>query len=79
GAYLMVRYRLVWLAAALLAFHVGEWVTVDGLSQREHVVGLLIGATAAMVVGAWRRYRARPRVPFDDAAWGIRAEVRGPA
>jgi hypothetical protein len=79
GAYLMVRYRLVWLAAALLAFHVGEWVTVDGLSQREHVVGLLIGATAAVVVSAWRRYRARPRVPLDDAAWGIRAEVRGPA
>ncbi|HEY0358003.1 MAG TPA: hypothetical protein VGD11_05445 [Mycobacteriales bacterium] len=81
GAYLMVRYRLPWLAGALLIFHVGEWITVDGLSQREHVVGVLVGSSAA-AVGAWRRYRrARPQpaVTGEDTRCGARAEARRPA
>jgi hypothetical protein len=79
GGYLMVRYRLVWPAGVLLAFHVGEWIAVDGLSQREHVVGVLTGATAA-AVGVWLRHRARSRSADSEASGrGIRAEARRPA
>ena len=79
GAYLMVRYRLVWLAGALLAFHVGEWIAVDGLSQREHVVGVLVGSTAAAVDAGWR-YRTRQRTAAtDDTRWRARAEAHRPA
>jgi hypothetical protein len=79
GAYLMVRYRLAWLAGALLAFHVGEWIAVDGLSQREHVVGVLVGTTAA-AVGAGLRFLARDRtVAVEDTRGRARAEARRPA
>jgi hypothetical protein len=76
GAYLMVRYRLMWLAGALLAFHVSEWIAVDGLSQREHVVGVLVGSAVA-ATGVWRRYRTRPRTAVvEGTGWRGRAEVR---
>jgi hypothetical protein len=53
GAYLLVHRRVPWLAAFLILFHVSELVTVNGLSQREHLVGVTVGAAAAGVA-LWR-------------------------
>jgi hypothetical protein len=57
--YLVLRLRVWWLAALLLAFHLTEWVVVAGLAQREHLVGGLIGAAIAGAATALERARSR--------------------
>lgn len=54
--YIAVDRNLGWLAATILAYHAVEIGIFNGLSQREHLVGSLTGAVAAMVV-VWRRRR----------------------
>ncbi|WP_432969264.1 hypothetical protein [Dactylosporangium sp. CA-233914] len=51
-AYAAVSRRAVWLAAALVAYHGTEVVIVGGLAPREHLVGTLTGAAAALLAPA---------------------------
>jgi hypothetical protein len=61
-AYLAITRRILWLVAALLAYEVSELLAVNGLSQREHVVGVLVGITAAALRTLFRMWRPA-RVP----------------
>ncbi|HKT02125.1 MAG TPA: hypothetical protein VJT31_21565, partial [Rugosimonospora sp.] len=38
AVFLVVRLRVLWLAALLLAYHVAEWFVIAGIAQREHLV-----------------------------------------
>jgi hypothetical protein len=58
AAFVMVRYRVAWIAIVLFAFDLSELVTLNGLTQREHIVGLTVGAVCALVVPAARLARA---------------------
>jgi hypothetical protein len=48
AAFIMVRYRVAWIAFVLFAFDLSELVTLNGLTQREHIVGLTVGALFAL-------------------------------
>jgi hypothetical protein len=70
AAYLAMERRLVWLAAILVTYHVAEMVLIHGLSQREHLVGVLVGASALPLRGAAIRWwRAHERVMAPVALW----------
>jgi hypothetical protein len=49
AAYLAVRLRVRWLAGFLVAYHVAEWFVLPGIAQREHLVGLAIGALTGLI------------------------------
>jgi hypothetical protein len=53
-AYIAVEFRLIWLAIAWVLYEAIETVTINGLTQREHLVGVVAGAVAALV---WRASR----------------------
>ncbi|MFF5228344.1 hypothetical protein [Dactylosporangium sp. NPDC000521] len=57
-AYAAVRLRIGWLAAALLAYHGTEVVTVGGLASREHLVATITGVLLALIPD--RRYAGIP-------------------
>lgn len=46
--FLVVRLRILWLAALLATFHLTEWFAITGLAQREHLVGVATGAAIAL-------------------------------
>jgi hypothetical protein len=53
-AYIAVARRVSWLAVTLIAYHLVEMATFNGLSQREHMVGAVVGATGAAAARFWR-------------------------
>ena len=52
-AYIAVNRRVSWLAIALIGYHGIEMATFNGLSQREHMVGAVVGAAGAAGVRLW--------------------------
>lgn len=62
AAYLAVRYRQSWLAAGLIGFEITEMILLNGLTEREHLVGLIVGAVlAAPYLGTRRTGQCPPR------------------
>jgi len=58
AVFLVVRLRILWLAAALATYHLAEWFAITGLAQREHLIGAATGAVLAVAsIVAGRRYR----------------------
>ena len=47
AVFLVVRLRILWLAAMLATYHLTEWFAITGLAQREHLVGAATGAVLA--------------------------------
>jgi hypothetical protein len=71
-AYLAVAQGAAWLAGLLIAYDALEIGVFNGLSQREHLLGVLFGAATA-VVARWlakRRPGAPPPVPGRTPAGG---------
>ncbi|GAA0735569.1 hypothetical protein GCM10010199_56040 [Dactylosporangium roseum] len=64
-AYVAVRRRAGWLALGLIAYHTIEVAVLNGLTQREHLVGTVTGAAVALTAAVWA---ARQRVPLADVA-----------
>jgi hypothetical protein len=70
-AYIAVVRGAGWLALTLVTYHSVEIAVFNGLSQREHLLGAMVGAgwgTAAVAVAARGRAPRRapvPRVPAD--------------
>jgi len=52
-AYIAVNRRVSWLAVAMISYHAIEMATFNGLSQREHMVGAVVGAAGAAGVRLW--------------------------
>jgi hypothetical protein len=76
-AYLAIEYRLVWLAGAVAAYEVAEIVTFNGLAQREHLVGVAVGALAAL--GRRRRMARTLRRRGGVSGAGYRLPAQGRA
>jgi len=72
AGYAMVALRAGWLAALLSAYHLIENLLLDGLAQREHLVGVLAGVLLGVSL-----VRARHRVPAGHGD-GRGAVVLGP-
>ncbi|WP_238009368.1 hypothetical protein KZZ52_27625 [Dactylosporangium sp. AC04546] len=49
-AYIVVACRVSWLAIGMIAYHAIEIGIFNGLSQREHLIGTVTGATIAAAV-----------------------------
>jgi hypothetical protein len=61
-AYIAVARGASWLAVGLVGYHIAELAVFNALSQREHLIGALIGAVSA----AWVRLG-----PWWQAYWII--------
>src|SRR5256714_7315201 len=48
AVFLVVRLRILWLAALLATFHLAAWVAITGLAQREHLLAVATGAVIAL-------------------------------
>lgn len=69
-AYIAVVRGAGWLALTLVAYHSVELAVFNGLSQREHLLGAVVGAgcgAAAITVAAWGHAPRRVLVPNDPA------------
>jgi hypothetical protein len=69
-AYIAVVRGAGWLALTLVAYHSIELAVFNGLSQREHLIGAVVGAgcgVAAVAVAARGRAPRRVPVPRDPA------------
>ncbi|MFG2041802.1 hypothetical protein [Dactylosporangium sp. NPDC048998] len=87
-AYLAVTRRIAWAVAALIAYHATEVALISGLPPREHLVGTLVGACAAVAAvpataGAAARLRevtrrAGRRCRVVTRRGGARRPARGP-
>lgn len=78
-AYVALARRVVWMAAALIVYHATEVAIINGLTQREHLIGTLTGAGAALAAGAaaaLRRDRGGAATADDPPG---RAALTGPA
>jgi hypothetical protein len=64
-AYIAVARGASWLAVSLVAYHAVEIAVFNGLSQREHLLGAMIGAGWAGCVRLSPWWRAR-RVPVPS-------------
>lgn len=77
AAYLAVRGR-AWLVIALLvAYDIGETMIFQGLSQREHLVGVVIGALLALLARRGRHAAVSTAIP-PRPAWSVPTGVSGP-
>jgi hypothetical protein len=78
AVFLVVRLRVLWLAALLVAYHLVEWFAITGLAQREHLIGAatgaLLGAASLVPRTAWRSPRGAWRSP--RTAWPSISAVR---
>jgi hypothetical protein len=52
-AYVAIAYRLSWLAIGLVLYEAVELLIINGLTQREHLVGVLTGALVAVLARLW--------------------------
>jgi hypothetical protein len=69
-AYIAVVRGAGWLALTLVAYHSVEIAVFNGLSQREHLLGAMVGAgwaATAVAVAARGRAPRRVPVPYDPA------------
>ncbi len=75
-AYIAVTRGASWLAIGLVAYHTAEIAVFNALSQREHLIGALIGAVSAACVrlGPWWQAR-RVTIPSTIADLGELAEI----
>lgn len=72
AVFLVVRLRILWLAALLATYHLAEWFVITGLAQREHLVGAATGAVlAGASILAGRRSFAGPAVPAVDRRFAV--------
>jgi hypothetical protein len=80
-AYIAVVRGAGWLALTLVTYHAVEIAVFNGLSQREHLLGAMVGAgcgAAAVAVATRGRAPRRVPVPRDPADLGdvAAAEIR---
>ncbi|HEX6498875.1 MAG TPA: hypothetical protein VF054_07555 [Micromonosporaceae bacterium] len=73
-AYLAVSRRVTWLALVLVGYQVVESATLHGATQREHLVGVLVGALLAAAGQLARQIRAARRraQPIQMSVTGVR-------
>ncbi|MGC9665577.1 hypothetical protein ACNTMW_03365 [Planosporangium sp. 12N6] len=73
-AYVAVACRAYWLAGVLAAYDTAEIMVFNGLSQREHLLGVLAGAACA---GAGRFVATRRPALADPAGASVAADPAG--
>jgi hypothetical protein len=71
--FLVIRMRVLWLAALLVTYHLAEWFIITGLAQREHLVGAATGALIALGAALIGRRATSRAAPPSGAGSGLRS------